>query len=256
MWSTDQPPFSPVKRLGFRKERKESDVKKQIVAVTLLSMWISAASLAAEMGLVWETEIVQSGKAGQKDTTDKTKTYHSGDAMRIESTDGITILNMKTGNLYQLDPQKKTYTERALNKMFDDSSQEGNSAEKMMSGMADLVKVEKTDETGTISGFKCIKYTLTIMGMVSEHWLTTDVASFKTLNAKAKENMKEMAKTPMLQSILGVASNEKLDGFPVKTISQIGSVKTTTTVKKVDNWKIDATKFEIPSDYALVKSTF
>ncbi len=231
-------------------------MKRRITMSLMMGVLFLAAIQAVSAGLYWETSSVQTGMKDSTPEAQISKTYHSGSAMRIESADSIMIFDMKKAVMYQLQPKKKLYTTIDFNKMFSKDTKEGKTTSEMAATMQNMMNVQKTDETKTINGYKCKKYIITLMGMTTEYWVTTEIKEFKKLNDEAKVCMKKIRSNPMLAGFLGPESLDQIDGFPMRTITKMGKVTTESTVVKVKPWKVDPKMFEIPADYAAVKSNF
>ena len=174
-----------------------------------------------------------------KAKTETTKNYLTSYASRTETRGMIMIMEFDTMTMYQLDPRTKTYTK--LNIMSD----MGQMAEEMMKDM----KVTPTKETKEIAGYKCKKYNVTVMGMKMEHWLSKDVKGYKEFKAI---NEKIFKKNPKLRQMnMGGMSGK--EGFPVKTVSNMMGMKTTTTLKKIEKKSLSKNLFKVPKGYELKK---
>ena len=204
--------------------------------------------------LYWETEVVSGGMPEGlpknlpkqvldqmseqfKAKTETTKNYLTSYASRTETGGMIIIMEFDTMTIYQLDPMAKTYTK--LNIMADI----GQMAEEMMKDM----KVTPTNETKEIAGYKCKKYNVTVMDMKSEHWLSKGVKGYKEFKAISEKIYK---KNPKLRQMnMGGMSGK--EGFPVKTVSNMMGIKTTTTLKKIEKKSLSKNLFKVPGGYKL-----
>jgi hypothetical protein len=205
--------------------------------------------------LLWHTEILSNGVPGQPDGTQIGKNYCSEDACRIESGGTITIMDFQKGNMYILNPEEKTYTEMIPQDMPQDMDKEEQEfMKKMAQGMMEDAKITPTNEKKRISGYKCTKYIMSMMGVDNEYWLSKDVEGYKEFK-KISENMANgFEKNPMLKGMNAMGMMREMDGFPVKTVNRMpfgGSI--TTTLKRIEKKALSTNLFKIPKGYTLKK---
>mgnify|MGYP000997146107 FL=1 len=227
---------------------------KTLSAIVLMLILVPTAFCA---GLYWESEMVTTGAPGG-DKTDMIKTFHAGYAVRIEQADSITIMDLKSGKIYSLDPKSKSYREINVDEMFKGGKDE-QAAQEFVAKMMEDVKVEKTSETRKIGDFNCTKYIVTMMGVNSVYWMTDDVKEFSNLRDETLKYADKFKNNPMLQKSLSMAGGiEKLSGFMIEVTSEVSlgtkPIKTTNTVKKVEKKDFDAATFAVPSDYTKMVS--
>ena len=227
--------------------------------VLIFTVLIAALSVPAMAGLYWETETVMKGApqpASSSNGTSLMKTYHTGDMIRIEKDNTVTIMKLAEGKSYSLDTNKKTYSELDLNKMLGQGEQ-GKAMKEMMAKMIAEMKVEKTTETQEISGYKCTRYNTSMMGTQTQLWVTTDVKGYNELRVAAIKLAEKYKDNQLVQNTVGIGTAmEKVDGMAIKTIAKIGSIESTNTVTKITQQDIDKKLFEIPSDYVKVETSF
>ncbi|MBN1551823.1 DUF4412 domain-containing protein [bacterium] len=208
-------------------------------------------------GMYWESQVISTGVPGAGEGVKVTKNYQTDFALRTDNDDGITIFNFETGIFYSIDPEKKTYSETKLDEMFKPDDESAQFAQSFMKQMAENMSIKKTDETKEINGYNCTKYIVTIMGMDTIQWVTKDIEGYKELREAASKYAEKLKNNPQLSSMLGMGEAYKeIDGFPIKTTSEMGPVKSETTVIKVEMKDLDKSLFSIPEGYAKVKSTF
>jgi Domain of unknown function (DUF4412) len=216
---------------------------------TLLIAW-TPCTLA---DFYWESQVTSSGMPGGQDKDEITKTYMKDGAMRTESSDGIMIMDMENGLIYQIDNVKKTYSELNLATMFSGDSEAQQFMANMMKSMAEDIKIEKMDETKKISGYKCTKYVVTIMGMQSEQWVTKDVKGYTELQKSSKKYLEKFKDNPMVKNMIGNPAFDKVDGFPIQTVSQMGNIKTMSTVTKIEKKSFGDKLLKPPAGYTKVE---
>ncbi len=178
------------------------------------------------------------------------KIYLTKNAYRMESPDGIMIMDFKTMIAYHLDPATKTYTKMDLNKMMKGKNR--RHMRKMMGDMQNSIKITPTNETKKIAGYNCKKYLVEIMMTKGEYWISKDIDEYDEMK-KLAENMKKVMKNhPMLgQMGMGPMMN-RMDGFPVKTKMDTMGMTSTSTLKKIEKKSLDKSLFMVPKDYKLV----
>ncbi len=178
------------------------------------------------------------------------KFYLTENAYRMESPDGITIMDFRTMTMYNLDPAAKTYTKTDMNKIM--SGKNGQNMQKMMKNMKDSIKVTPANETKKIAGYKCRKYLVEMMMTKGEYWVSKDITEYDEMK-KLAENMKKfMKKNPMLDQIGVGGMMDKMDGFPVMTKMTTMGMTNISTLKKMEKKDLDKSLFIVPKDYKLV----
>ena len=173
-----------------------------------------------------------------KDKQETVKTYLTPYASRIDTPDDITIIRFDTMTLYQMDPSTRTYIKMNMADLE-------NSMAPMAKEMAQDTKITETDETAVINGFKCRKYTLTIMGTESAQWLSKDVPGYDEYE---KISRKMTDKTPRFKK-LGLSGELAGKGFPVKAVTGVMGVTTTVTLQKIEKSNLDKKLFDVPEGY-------
>ena len=215
-------------------------------------------STSAYADLYWESEVRTSGvPAGLeglppqarselleqfKSQTKTVKYYLTSNASRTDiSNDIIMITEFDTMTMYQLNVNDKTYTKTDMLSEMDQEM-----PEEMME-----IRVTPTSETKEIAGYKCKKYTVTMMRENSEYWLSKDVTGYKEFKAMTAKFEKKLQKNPMLwkMSVMGMAS--QLEGFPVRTVMNVMGTTTTNTLKRIEKKSLYKNLFEVPKEYKL-----
>jgi hypothetical protein len=237
-------------------------VRKHVSYVIVALMMVLVFVPVANGGLYWES-IVETGGAPEgmlknmpeqfkaqmmeqfKPKTEIVKNYLESSAMRSEQNDQIMIMNYDTMMMYQIDPLKKTYSEVNLQAAMEGMGQE----------MSQNVQIRATNETKKIAGYKCTKYIVTMMGADSEYWVSKDVDGYMEYKAAAQKLEKELKKSsgmgPMGMPV--IASEE---GFPVKIVTDVMGMKSTTTLKTMQKKSLSKSLFEIPKGYQRVEMHF
>ncbi|MDM8522237.1 DUF4412 domain-containing protein [Desulfococcaceae bacterium HSG8] len=184
-----------------------------------------------------------------KPRTDTVKNYLTAYASRTDTTDGTMIMNFDAMTIYHLNPGNKTYTK------FDVMSQgeDGGMGQAFIQGMTKDVQISSTDETKEISGYKCKKYIMKLMGEESEYWLSKDVEGYDEFREMTEKMKKMFEKSPMLGQTNMVGIISKLDGFPIMIVMNMMGMKTVTTLKKVEKKSLSKDLFKVPEGYKLQK---
>lgn len=201
-------------------------------------------SQAAYGDIYTEAETVNSGMFGQPPSTKTVKTYYSSMGMRVDNGEGVMIMDYTTFDMYTLNPADKTYTKMNIKEM---SAQMGGMASKM----AERMKFSETDETKTVAGYKCRRYTMD-MGMgTTEFWVSKDVKYIDELLAIGEKAAKALEDNPMMQQMNSSNILAKSGGFPVQTVNNIMGGTTTTTLTKIEKQKFSKDLFTVSADYKL-----
>jgi hypothetical protein len=115
--------------------------------------------------------------------------------------------------------------------------------------MGDPVKVKETNETKMISGFKCKKYVIQMMGVKIEHWISDEVPGYALIKEKVGPKLGIVAEfDPTLnQGNPGNVSTPK--GIIVHTVKNIMGTMNSTTITRIEERDLDANLFQIPQGY-------
>lgn len=216
---------------------------------------IFSASVYAD--LYWESEQTTKGMPGMSDSTVIIKNYITENISMTDMGEQVTIMDYKDGVSYQLDRTKKNYAKVELKQMGQMPQMEGGEDaqmfEAMMQSMIDSMKVTATNETKTISGYKCKKYIMSFMMANTIYWVSKDVKGYDEMKQISEKNMKWFESNPMMKRMNVVGLMKEIDGFPVQTISEVMGGTTTVTLKKIEKKKLDEKIFLVPKDYKLVQ---
>lgn len=232
---------------------------KSILAVAALTglVWMAALTCASA-DLYFESEQVTKGLPGQPDGTSIIKQYISEDATMTDQGDRITIIDFNEKMMYDLDTKAKTYTKTLAEKMGMPET-EGQDAEQakmmqqMMQSMAGSIKVTPTNETQTINGYKCKKYIVSMMMATSDYWATKDFKGYDEMKTVGEKAAKLFEANPMMKQMNVMGLMKDLDGFPIKTSSQVMGGSVVTLVKKIEQKNLEKSLFKVPAGYKLVK---
>jgi hypothetical protein len=233
-------------------------IRKWMWCIPLALPIFLIVTVSAHADLYWESEVSTSGvPAGLeglppqarsalvdqfKPETKTVKYYLTSHASRTDlSNDIIMITEFDTMTMYQLNVGDKTYTKTDML-----SGMEQDMPQDMME-----IRVTPTSETKKISGYKCTKYNVTMMREKSEYWLSKDVTGYKEFKAITAKCEKKLQKDPMLwkTSVMGMAS--QLEGFPVKTVTNVMGITTTTTLQRIEKKSLPNDLFQVPKEYKL-----
>ncbi len=212
-------------------------------------------SSSAFCDITWESEKVLRGVPGQPDGTRVQKNYYTSNASRIEMGDGtVMIMDFDSMNMFRLNTRDKTYTQVNLSETGSPGQmprEERQKMDKMMGEMMQSFQVTPTNDTKTIAGYPCRKYLISFMQVRSEYWLSKDVRGYDELKSIGDRMSKYYAKNPMLKQMDVAGMMDKLDGFPVMTVTQMMKGTVTTTLRKVEVGSLSPDLFQVPADYTL-----
>ena len=233
--------------------------RKWIRLLPLVFMAFLILSSMAYGDLYWESVVTSAGGpknlpqnlpkqvrekilAQFKGKMETVKHYLASRASRTEQKNHIIIIDFGTMVMYQLNPANKTYAKINMMSMMDDKMKE----------IAKDIQVTPTNETKKIAGYKCKKYNVTVMGVTSEHWLSKKVKGYKEFRKLSKKMKKSFKKNPRLRQMsMGGISSE--DGFPVKTVTTVMGMTTTTMLKKIEKKSLSKNLFKVPKGYKLME---
>ncbi len=179
------------------------------------------------------------------------------------------IINGKTGIIYMIDHEDKSYTEMPMDalgdieKMMagsgrdkDEAAMVGRQMQAMMAAMKMEAKVTPTEETKEIRGWNCKKYVVEIKmgmgGMTNNTWVTKDVEIDYSMFGRLMSA--PMAQMPGFQEVM--TEMEKMSGIPVLvegTMNMMGTeVKSKQEVLAIETKDAPEGTYDIPKDYKKV----
>lgn len=232
----------------------------------------SIPALAALAGLVWllalspaladlyfESEQNSQNIPGQQSGTSIIKQYVSHDGTTTDMGDRITIFDFKEKMMYDLDKKAKTYTKSPIDKMGMPAEGAGGAdaeqakmMQQMMKTMAGSIKVTPTGIVETIGDYKCRKYVVNMMMAQSDYWATKEFKGYDEMKEIGEKAAKIFEANPMMKQMNIMGLMKELDGFPIKTATQVMGGSITTIVKKIEQKKLDKDLFKVPAGYKLV----
>lgn len=232
--------------------------RKLNFTVSLTAVLVLLMSSIVSADLYWEIEQVTAGMPMQPGNKEIIKNYLSDNASRVETEDGITITDFNNSMVYTLNPESKTYTKVNMKEMASQmssqmASQTGDPESQEMMGMMKQMmgsmKVTPTDETKEIAGYTCKKLIVSFMMMNTEYWVSKDVPGYKYYKKLGKKGAAVVAGNPMQEQMKGMM--DKMDGFPVKTVTKMMGGSNTMTLQKISEKSLNKSLFEVPKGYKL-----
>lgn len=229
------------------------------ILVLLAATVLIALSIPAFADLYWESEVVSKSPTGQAQAAKIVKNYYTANASRVETPDQITIMNFDSMVIYTLRPASKTYSELNMKDMslspgmpkMDDKE-----AKKFQDFMQNMMKMEvtPTNETEQVSGYKCRKYIVKQMMSEQQLWVTKDIPGFDEFMKTSAEMEEKIKNSPILKSSNMAGMVSEVDGFPIKTITNIMGATVTNIVKEIKQTQFDPSLFKVPEGYKLQPS--
>lgn len=249
----------------------QSRTTQRFIAAIVLTL---LPILAFGQGLSWETTttIPMAG-----DESIATKSYYLPRMFKQGSAEEAVVFRLDKQMMYSIDYEGKEYSEitfaelEAYVKKATDALQsqlaelkeqlaampaeQRKMMEEMMGAQAmggndsAKVKVVKTGESKTISGYSCTKYLLMKDTVeAASVWTTTGVPGFAAMQKDFKEFSQRMASQMSINGPQMAEAMEQVDGFAVVT-SISGMTATVTQVSKAD---IAKSEFEVPAGFKRV----
>ncbi|MFZ1982998.1 MAG: DUF4412 domain-containing protein [Desulfatitalea sp.] len=225
-----------------------------VAGIVLLALLGNAAA-----DLYFESEQTSQGIPGQQPGTSIVKQYVSHDGTTTDMGDRITIFDFKEKMMYDLDKTAKTYTRSPIDKMgmpaegaTGPDAEQAKMMQQMMKSMAGSIKVTPTGIVETIGGYKCRKYVVNMMMAQSDYWATKEFKGYDEMKEIAEKAAKVFEANPMMKQMNIMGLMKELDGFPIKTATQVMGGSIVTVVKKIEQKKLDKDLFKVPAGYKLV----
>lgn len=222
----------------------------KILLTLSVAALLSAASANAD--IYWESRQISQGVPGIPDGTQIVKNFMTPSATRYEASNNITIIDLDKMKLFALDLKAKTYNEIDLATMGQVPGMDGEAGKQfmgMMKGLLGNVKVVRTKETRTVSGYRCTKYNVSFMGSQSEHWVTQDIKGLDEILKYGKRFSDAMQKNPMMRQMNIPAMLQDLKGFPVETTTKMMNGTMTTTLQKLERKPLPKNLFQLPPGF-------
>jgi hypothetical protein len=232
---------------GFKSSEGESmKTEKPGLLFVLAAVAVLFTGAGARADLYWESEIVTTGVSSQADGTKTAKNYFTANASRTDLSNGkATITDYNTLDMVHLDLAAKTFMQMSLNAM--PAPHAGTAGHNMQ------IEVEPTTETKKIGDYNCTRYNVTMMTRKSEFWVSKDVKGYEELKSIHPNMLAAMEKNPALAQMDFSGIMSKLNGFPVQVVSRVGNGTVVTTLKSIQQKKIDPGIFKAPSDFTMEK---
>ena len=231
------------------------EIKKLIRCLLPVMVLLFVFSPVAYGDLYWESLVVSGGTpenlpeglpeqvkqqimAQYKSKQETVKNYLTFYGSRIDTEEDITIILFDDMTLYQMDPSTMTYVKIKMSEME-------ASLGPLAKEMDEDAKIVATGEREMINGFKCEKYIMTIMGIENEQWLSKGVTGYGEYE---KMSQKIMRNSPKFKK-MGLSGDLSGKGFPVKTVSNVMGMTTTTTLQKIEKTRLSKDLFKVPEGY-------
>ncbi|SPF38065.1 conserved exported hypothetical protein [Syntrophobacter sp. SbD1] len=229
---------------------------KWALCLGVITLFAGLCAPTANADLYFETESISTNVPNRPNNATTLKSYFTSDASRWELGDGkVIILDYNAMKLFMLDPKAKTYRELNLGERPGLPDTAGGKPKMMEepSAAASAIRVTPTDETKTIAGYKCSKYNVKLAMSDGEYWVSKDVKGYQELKTLGAKMASIMDRNPMLKQFNIGGMSEKIDGFPVYTVSHVMGGTIERTLKNIEQKPLDSALFKIPSDYALAQ---
>ncbi|MFN0157409.1 MAG: DUF4412 domain-containing protein [Bacteroidota bacterium] len=239
---------------------------------TLLAVLVFATTPLVAQGMYWESMTTTKTSDGKGPVT---KYYYMPKKFKSVDEGQTAIMRLDKELMMLVDHEKKTYWQMTFDEMesmmkdmggkMDEAMKqmekemagmdpeqrkmvEQMMGKKMGGGSQEAVEVDKSSDTKSISGYKCIKYTLKqgddVMATV---WATKELASSEAMRKELDEFAKRMsAMMPKGMENIVKKSINTIDGFPIQTEMKGGSLM---TVTKIEKTSVAASEFEVPTGY-------
>lgn len=212
--------------------------------------------------IYFETEQVTQGIPGQANGSALLKQYLTMEGSRSDVQEGATIVDFNRKLIFQLDHAAKTYTRSdiaAFNALpgmgaGGDSDAQSKMLQALIESMATSIKVTPTDEYREIAGYKCRKFNVTVMMATSEYWASKDFSGYDELLAIGEKASAVFANNPMMKQMNILGLMKEIDGFPVRTVTQVMGGTVVSTLKTMQQKKLSKSLFQVPEGYTLTQS--
>jgi hypothetical protein len=215
----------------------------RMLVAALLAAALSAAA-RADLTITQQIQKDAPPKAANMTMTMKIKEGK----MRLDLNPQISsIVDLKTGDMMSLmHPQKVVMKIPGASIK---SMQQVVKQDAAKSVGSDPVAPKPTGRKETISGFACEEFETTADGMNVHLWLTKDLPNAEKLMAELSELSGE------LDPLKGVTKDQKLPGFPIRTVVDAnGAGKTTVTVLAVSESPVADSEFVVPDGYRAMQA--
>ncbi len=238
---------------------------KRLMMVVLVAVTVATGY---GQGMYWESLVTVSGETRNEKAM---KTFYLPKKMKTtsEGEREYMLIRIDQEKLYSVNPTDKTYTETTFAQMEAAGKQMEEQMKKLQDQMKDMpaeqrammekmlganapgkaeatYDVIKTADRKVVSGFSCVRYSMTQdKKEIASIWATQDVSGFAAMRQDMMEQLRRMSALKGLSEAM-----TKVEGFPIEMNMAMG-VKTLVT--KIERRTIAASEFEIPPGFTKVE---
>jgi len=216
---------------------------------SLTSAFILISSLfihAARADICWETETIMTNVRHNANGSYIQKYYLTTTASRLELDDKkIFILKYNTMKLYALDPKEQKFSVFNLNKL------PGFPAG-VLAALVGL-RVTRTDELKTVSGYRCQRYKVHFAILNGECWFSDDVEGCGEFRILGEKMGAAIERCPLFSRIDALGTFHRVGGFPVYGFYHVLGGTVAIKLTKVEQKSLDPGLFVIPNGYRFGK---
>ena len=198
---------------------------------------------AAKADIYWETETTMTNVRHNSNGSSIQKYYLTTTASRLELADKkVFILNHNTMKLYALDPKKQKFSVLDLNKL------PGFPA-RMLAALVGL-RVTRTGELKTISGYRCHGWHVHLAILNGECWVSDEVEGFGEFRILGEKVGAAVERSPLFSRIDITGAFDRVGGFPVYAVYHVMGGTVAIKLIKVEQKSLDPSLFVVPKDYS------
>lgn len=229
-------------------------LKKTTMFFTVFMIIFITIPMGAFAGFYWEMEQTNENMnlPGMPQGTFPLKMYYTDHASRVETPTSIVIMDLQKKAMFNINPEQKNYVRTSFSDLVPPKPASGSKEETFYNQMQDMMKLKitPTGEKAKISGYDCQKFLVENQMMKSEYWVTKDIPHYKEIHKLTTSfNEKVFGDNPMMKQMGVTRLVSELDGFPVKTVSDMMGGKQTTILKSIEKKSLDDDLFVVPKGY-------
>jgi hypothetical protein len=197
---------------------------------------------AAGADICWETETTMTNVRHNSNGSSIQRYYLTPTASRLELGDKkVLILNHNSMRLYSLDPKKKMFSVLDLNNL------PGFPA-RVVAALVGL-RVTRTDELKTISGYRCHRCKVHFAILNGECWFSDEVEGFGEFRILGEKMAATVEHSPLFSRIDVTGAFDQVGGFPVYAVYHVLGGTVAMKLIKIEQKPLDPGLFVVPSGY-------
>ncbi len=230
-------------------EGKKMNITKRAGLTAAFALICSLFIHAARADICWETETTMTNVPHNSNGSSLQKFYLTPTAFRLDLDDKkVFILIHNSMRLYSLDLKTQKFSVLDLNTL------PGFPA-RVVAALVGL-RVTRTDELKTISGYRCHRWYVHLAILKGECWFSDEVEGFGEYRILGEKMAATFEHSPLFSQIDITGTFDRVRGFPVYAVYHVLGGTVAMKLIKVEQKSLDPDLFVVPNGYSPGKVRF